>query len=533
MIRYIFLLLPFTLLATDISLEWLKAKPTSLFKDFYINRYLDQDITADQADEALYQTSRMNHKILRKWATKSKDIDAQEYYRCTNLKVEDILQESVDCIAIGLSPLKSRHLNTKTRNQVIAKIKDEYPVIADTIEVMGSKNPFSELITKDKEVFYEVFNRSGYSFRDKYLNRTIPKRLLDKIKDDRNFERSIAFIVTESMLDKLHQSILDIDSTNYSHETNFFLAINAAKYHENKKALEYLDIADKKAYFQFDKDKVLFWKYLLTNDEIYLMKLSNSWDINIYSYLAMEKLGVEPSNIVTKINYKKKKSSFDITDPFEWLPILEESKSIDDEKMLEYFKRFSTPDTLPHLALLLEKSHNYKKAYFITPYERYIQDASNDHKALIYAIGRQESRFIPTSISTSYALGVMQFLPSTAKLLANQKNEYFDIDSMFTPKKSLEYANSYLQYLKDHLTHPLLVAYAYNGGIGRISRMLKRDVYFKSNHKLEPYISLELIPYSEPRRYGKKVLLNYVVYKKILKEPISLQETLNSISNSF
>jgi soluble lytic murein transglycosylase len=535
MIRFFILLLPIAIFAQEITLQWLKDKPRSLYKDFYIYRYLAQDITPDQADEALYQSSRINHRMLRKWVKKSDDIDAKEYYRCASLKLEDIdiAKESVDCITTAISPIKAKKLNKKARNKIIAKIKSTYPIVADTVAVMGSKTPFSELITKDKEVFFEVFNRSGYSFRDKYLNRTIPTRLLDKIKDDRKFERSIALIVTDSMLDKLHKSILGIDSKSYSHETNFFLAINAAKYHDNKQALAYLDIADKKAYFQFDKDKVLFWKYLLTKDELYLMKLSNSWDINIYSYFAMEKLGVEPSNLVTEIKYKKKKSNFDVTDPFAWLPILEDSRRIDDKKMLGYFKKFSTPDTLPHLSLLLEKANSYKKAYFIMPYGEYLSDMSDDQKAMVYAIGRQESRFIPSSISTSYAMGIMQFLPSTSKILADQRDEFYDIDSMFTPKKSLQYGNHYLSYLKDNLQHPLLVAYAYNGGIGRITRLLKREVFFKSNHNLEPYISLELIPYSEPRRYGKKVLLNYIIYKKLLNQPITLKSMLDSVSNKF
>jgi soluble lytic murein transglycosylase len=530
--RYLLLLLPLFVFAQDITLDWLSDKPRSLYKDFYIWRFLDQDISANEANEAMYQSSRINHKILKKWAAKSDDIYAKEYYRCTTIKPENYKNESAECVAISISPMKAKNLTNKQRIDTAKKLRPEYPILADMVEVMGSKTPFSALITKDKDVFFEVFNKSNYEFRDKNLNRTIPARLLEKVKDERDFQRTIALIVTESMLDKLHKSLFDLDGTNYSHVTNFFLAMNAMKYNVKDRAKYFLDLADKKAYFQFDKDKVLFWRYMLTGDEIYLMKLSQSWDINIYSYYAMEKLGVEPSNLVTNLKSKKKKNSFDISNPFAWLPYTEK-KRISDEEMLEYFKEFSTEDTLPHLAMLLEKKDNYKKAYFITPYSQYLKDVPTDRKAMIYAIGRQESRFVPSSISTSYAMGIMQFMPFVSKMIAGKKNEPYYIDNMFTPKKSYEYADYYVSYLTDHLEHPLLVAYAYNGGIGRITRMLKRDVFFKSNHKLDPYLSLELIPYSEPRRYGKKVLLNYVIYKKILNQPVTLDAMLKSVKNNY
>jgi len=40
-----------------------------------------------------------------------------------------------------------------------------------------------------------------------------------------------------------------------------------------------------------------------------------------------------------------------------------------------------------------------------------MRDYSTDRKALMLAIARQESKFIPASISRSFALGMMQFMP--------------------------------------------------------------------------------------------------------------------------
>ena len=76
------------------------------------------------------------------------------------------------------------------------------------------------------------------------------------------------------------------------------------------------------------------------------------------------------------------------------------------------------------------------------------------------------------------------------------------------------------------MKHPLLIAYAYNGGIGFTRKMLKNGLFSKnSKHKeYEPFISMELLPYDETRKYGKKVLANYYVYKNHIdkKNPVKI-----------
>ena len=48
-------------------------------------------------------------------------------------------------------------------------------------------------------------------------------------------------------------------------------------------------------------------------------------------------------------------------------------------------------------------------------------------KSLIYALGRQESRFIPTSVSSSYAMGTMQIMPFLSKAIAKELKESYNI----------------------------------------------------------------------------------------------------------
>jgi soluble lytic murein transglycosylase len=183
---------------------------------------------------------------------------------------------------------------------------------------------------------------------------------------------------------------------------------------------------------------------------------------------------------------------------------------------------------LPVKAFVLERINYKSYNYFILPYKKYIQDYDKDKQALLLAIARQESRFIPSSVSSSYALGMMQFMPFLARATAKiKKIKDFDLDDMFNPGTAYSFAYDHIRYLQRKLKHPLFVAYAYNGGIGFTKRMLKSGFFQKG--KYEPFISMELVPYGESRRYAKKVLSNYIVYKEILGEKVTLKNLLKKL----
>lgn len=174
---------------------------------------------------------------------------------------------------------------------------------------------------------------------------------------------------------------------------------------------------------------------------------------------------------------------------------------------------------------LKEKALNYNKPYYPMPYIDAMIGIDKKRVSLLYAIGRQESRFVPASISTSYALGMMQIMPFLIKHLAKERGEKLELEEMFNPYTALSYANQHLDYLNKHLYHPLFVAYAYNGGIGFTRRSLKSSHLFKEG-KFEPYLSMELIDYEESREYGKKVLTNYVIYMNLLGNQIKISDFL-------
>ena len=186
--------------------------------------------------------------------------------------------------------------------------------------------------------------------------------------------------------------------------------------------------------------------------------------------------------------------------------------------MNRYHKLFSNTSTLPHYAYILEKYYKYKKEYFITPYRNILSKYDLNRQVLMYSIGKQESRFLPTAVSFATAQGVMQIMPFLSKALAKKMKEPYNIYEQFLPEVNLRYANKHLDSLsKQFNNNPLFIAYAYNGGAGYFRTQLKRGL-FKKRAKYEPFLSIESISYPETRDYGKKVLANYYVYNNYLNK---------------
>jgi len=329
---------------------------------------------------------------------------------------------------------------------------------------------------------------------------------------------------------KAQLSLLNLSSDGLNYRSLFHLAIDAIINHKEKKALEYLSVAYKKAYYQMQKDNITFWQYQLTKDKKYLYTLAKSWDLNIYSLYAKERVNSNNIKIVYDIKQNSDtNSSYDYTIPFNWLKVLKDSKKMDKNKLEKYTNLFNSKDTLGHLAFVKERYDRYRTAYFITPYKEYLKGLSKDDQALVYAIARQESRFIPTSISPAYAMGVMQIMPFLSKAIAKELKEDYDIDKQLTPKTNIKYAIHQIKFLKRRLHHPLFIAYGYNGGIGFTKRLLKKGLFKKG--KYEPYLSMELLPYDETKKYGKKVLANYFIYQNYLNKEhkIKFNKLIDSI----
>ena len=278
-----------------------------------------------------------------------------------------------------------------------------------------------------------------------------------------------------------------------------------------QRAASYFDAARKNYIKQSEVDKTLFWLYLSTKNVIYLKHLQQSHNPNIYTLLAADSMKATYPKTVTERFRKSKTDGHDIKNPIHWAKVKEKMYQSDEEEIDDLADEYASQECIGIYTYLKAKACNHKKAYFPMPYRDLMKQLSPQRQALIYAIARQESRFVPASVSRSFALGMMQFMPFLIKDIAKKKGYTMDLDEMFNPYRAIEFADFHLDYLNKYLYHPLFVAYAYNAGIGFTKRHLKNKHHFRAG-AYEPYMSMETMKNAEAREYGKKVLANYVIY---------------------
>ena len=128
-------------------------------------------------------------------------------------------------------------------------------------------------------------------------------------------------------------------------------------------------------------------------------------------------------------------------------------------------------------------------------------------QAYIYGIMRQESAFIENVKSSAGALGLMQIMPSTGKLIwKKQKKSGFRSSKLLDPDTNIA-AGSF--YLRDMLNlfgnHYALATAAYNAGPGRPKK-------WRAGNAMDADIWIENIPFRETRGYVKSVLAYKAIY---------------------
>jgi len=146
--------------------------------------------------------------------------------------------------------------------------------------------------------------------------------------------------------------------------------------------------------------------------------------------------------------------------------------------------------------------------------------------AWIYAVIRQESAFMSDARSQAGALGLMQLMPATARILARRKLGLRRLPGsrLLDPVVNIRLGSAYLQELKKKLAdNPVLATAAYNAGPRRVDRWLPTS-------PLEADIWVELIPFKETRRYLRRVMSYTVIYDKRLgRKPRRLKERMKPV----
>jgi soluble lytic murein transglycosylase len=156
------------------------------------------------------------------------------------------------------------------------------------------------------------------------------------------------------------------------------------------------------------------------------------------------------------------------------------------------------------------------KVLYPLPYESVIrrEAAKNNFDPMLAAgLMRQESTFQADALSPQNAIGLMQVIPKTGKLLAKQLRVKFSADKLFQPEYNIQLGMLYISGLVKLTGAPEYALAAFDAGEDRIAA-------WKAERNYDEIPELvESIPFSETRDYVQIVLRNSEVYRMIYGQP--------------
>ena len=134
----------------------------------------------------------------------------------------------------------------------------------------------------------------------------------------------------------------------------------------------------------------------------------------------------------------------------------------------------------------------------------------NVDRALIFAIMRQESGFNPNATSQVGAVGLMQLMPDTARLVSGDKKP-----ELRDPETSIGIGQEYIADLlkTDTVGNNLfMLAAAYNAGPGNLQKWKSASRHVDD----DPLFFIETMPSRETRLFIERVMANYWIYQNRL-----------------
>lgn len=149
---------------------------------------------------------------------------------------------------------------------------------------------------------------------------------------------------------------------------------------------------------------------------------------------------------------------------------------------------------------------------FLNLYQKY-SSYSNVPVSFLYGISRQESMLNPDIKSPVGAVGLMQLMPGTARMVSRKNNwAYSGTGDLIVPENNIRLGSAYLRDMLDRFgNNRILASAAYNAGPGRINIWQSKDGKMR-----DAAMYVENIPFKETRQYVQNVLLYDTIYKKLL-----------------
>jgi soluble lytic murein transglycosylase len=184
------------------------------------------------------------------------------------------------------------------------------------------------------------------------------------------------------------------------------------------------------------------------------------------------------------------------------------------DRAIEYMKH-SAPN---YFALdIPDLPRKYWEALFPKPYWtdlKRFSAANGLDPYLVASLIRQESEFNPSAVSRANAVGLMQLLPKTGRVVAKEvKLRRYNASQLYTPTVNLELGTRYFRGMVDKFGSFEYALAAYNAGSDRVEEWLGQGKY------RDPEEFVESIPFTETREYVQAILRNAGVYRQLYGTP--------------
>lgn len=173
-----------------------------------------------------------------------------------------------------------------------------------------------------------------------------------------------------------------------------------------------------------------------------------------------------------------------------------------------------------YLDATISRSAAKKNVFFIKDKFQIVEEVYNDeHAPLVHAIIKQESGFAPLAVSRVGALGFMQLMPGTAKLVTKNLGISYDQRKLTQDiGYNVKIGTSYMKSLLDRFDGSTILAIAaYNAGPNNSQRWINEFYDPRKEKDLDKVVDwIELITYSETRNYVQRIMENLIVYKYLM-----------------
>jgi soluble lytic murein transglycosylase len=182
--------------------------------------------------------------------------------------------------------------------------------------------------------------------------------------------------------------------------------------------------------------------------------------------------------------------------------------------------------------LTMGHAHTYDdlEVRFPIPYESLINENAAKQQldqGWVYALVRSESAFIEDASSPAGALGLMQVMPRTGKLTARSMGiKHFRAAHLLEAEKNVPIGSAYLKQMLDLFGGNMILATAaYNAGPQRVKSWLPK------NDCMEPDVWVEKIPFTETRKYVRRVMFFSSIYDwRLHHSVIPLNQRMATVS---